>query len=77
MGFGFIPFYRWYPDKADDFSGFNQMQRGAGPGAQLGDFGLVGFADGRLSEHVNVSANLGYILNSNPKSEADGRRRPS
>ncbi|HYJ88673.1 MAG TPA: hypothetical protein VEW46_21585 [Pyrinomonadaceae bacterium] len=72
FGFGFVPFYRWYLDKANDFSGFNQMQRGAGPGADIGDFGLVMFADGRLSEHVNVSANLGYILNSNPKSEAMG-----
>jgi len=35
-------FYRWYPDKADDFKGFNQMQRGAGPGANTGDFGLIG-----------------------------------
>ena len=70
LGVGFIPFYRWYPDKAKDFSGFNQMQRGAGPGGNIGDFGLIGFIDGRLSEHVNVSANLGYILNSNPKSDA-------
>jgi hypothetical protein len=67
FGFGFIPFYRWYPDKGDSFSGFNQLQRGASPGGDIGDFGLVMFADGRLSEHVNVSANLGYILNSNPK----------
>jgi len=72
LGVGFIPFYRWYPDKANDFKGFNQMQRGAGPGANIGDFGLIGFVDGRLSEHVNVSANLGYILNSNPKSDAMG-----
>jgi len=72
LGVGVIPFYRWYPDKADDFSGFNQMQRGAGPGGSIGDFGLIGFIDGRLSEHVNVSANLGYILNSNPKSDAMG-----
>ncbi|HKO95375.1 MAG TPA: hypothetical protein VJU86_00170 [Pyrinomonadaceae bacterium] len=72
FGFGFVPFYRWYLDKANDFSGFNQMQRGAGPGADIGDFGLVMFADGRLSEHVNVSANLGYILNSNPSSDAMG-----
>jgi len=72
LGVGVIPFYRWYPDKANDFSGFNQMQRGAGPGANIGDFGLIGFVDGRLSEHVNVSANLGYILNSNPKSDAMG-----
>jgi len=69
LGVGFIPFYRWYGDKADDFAGFNQMQRGAGPGASIGDFGLIGFIDGRLSEHVNVSANFGYILNSNPKSK--------
>ena len=67
LGVGIIPFYRWYPDKADDFSGFNQLQRGASPGGDVGDFGLVGFVDGRLSKHVNVSANGGYILNSNPK----------
>jgi len=67
FGFGFIPFYRWYPDKADDAQGFNQLQRGASPGANIGDFGLVMFADGRLSKSVNLSANLGYILNSNPK----------
>src|SRR5438132_1889868 len=68
FGFGIIPFYRWYPDKPDDFQGFNQMQRGAGPGGNIGDFGLMGFADARLSKSVNLSANLGYILNSNPKS---------
>jgi len=67
LGVAVIPFYRWYPDKADDFSGFNQMQRGAGPGGDLGDFGLIGVVDGRLHKHVNLSANVGYILNSNPK----------
>src|SRR5690349_8031400 len=67
LGVGIIPFYRWWLDKADDFSGFNQMQRGAGPGGDIGDFGLIGFVDGRLGRHVNVSANGGYILNSNPK----------
>jgi hypothetical protein len=72
LGVGFIPFYRWYPNNADDFRGFNQLQRGASPGAQMGDFGLIGFIDGRLSQHINVSANLGYILNSNPKSKAMG-----
>ena len=72
LGVGFIPFYRWYPDNADDFQGFNQLQRGASPGANIGDFGLIGFVDGRLSQHVNVAANLGYILNSNPKSKAMG-----
>jgi hypothetical protein len=72
LGWGLIPFYRWYPDNANDFQGFNQLQRGASPGANIGDFGLIGFVSGRLSQHVNVSANLGYILNSNPKSKAMG-----
>jgi len=47
------------------------MQREAGPGGDIGDFGLVGFVDGRLSEHVNISVNFGYILNSNPKGLGD------
>jgi K319-like protein len=67
LGVALIPFYRWWLDKADDSSGFNQMQRGAGPGGDIGDFGLIGVVDGRLGKHVNVSANGGYILNSNPK----------
>ena len=67
LGVGLVGFYRFYPDKADDFSGFNQMQRGAGPGGDIGDFGAVLVVDGRLHKHVNVSANIGYILNSNPK----------
>ncbi len=71
FGFGFIPFYRWYGDKADDAQGFNQLNRGASPGGDIGDFGLVMFVDGRLSRSVNLSANLGYILNSNPK-DANG-----
>ena len=71
LGVGLIPFYRWYPDKADDLQGFTQLQRGAGPGGDIGDFGLIGFVDGRLSQSVNVSANFGYILNSNPKGLGD------
>ena len=70
LGWGIIPFYRWYPDKADDAAGFRQLQRGAGAGADIGDFGLIGFISGRLSKHWNVAANLGYVLNSNPKSSA-------
>ncbi len=67
-----VPFYRWYADKADDAQGFNQLQRGASPGGSIGDFGLVGVVSGRLSKRVNLSANFGYILNSNPRSEAFG-----
>ena len=67
LGVALVGFYRWHLDKADDLSGFNQLQRGAGPGGDIGDFGLVLAVDGRLHKHVNVSANIGYILNSNPK----------
>ncbi|MDT7602394.1 MAG: hypothetical protein QOF61_391 [Acidobacteriota bacterium] len=72
FGIGIIPFYRFYADKGDDFGGFNQLQRGASPGGNIGDFGLIGFVDGRLSKHVNLSANLGYILNSNPRGNFGG-----
>lgn len=72
LSLNLIPFYRFYWDKADDFSGFNQLQRGASPGGSLGDFGLVGVVGGRLSRSVHLSANFGYILNSNPRSEAFG-----
>lgn len=72
FGVAIIPFYRWYPDKANDFQGFNQLQRGASPGGDIGDFGVVGAISGRLSQHVSVAANVGYILNSNPKSDAMG-----
>jgi hypothetical protein len=67
LGAGFIGMYRWYPDKGDDFSGFNQLQRGASPGGDIGDFFVGGFVDGRLTKHINISANGGYWLNSNPK----------
>jgi hypothetical protein len=72
LGVGLVAFYRWYLDKADDFSGFNQLQRGASPGGDWGDIGLVGFVSGRLSRSVSLHANFGYILNSNPQSEAFG-----
>ncbi|HWS87444.1 MAG TPA: hypothetical protein VN282_10790 [Pyrinomonadaceae bacterium] len=72
LGVGLVAFYRWYMDKADDLSGFNQLQRGASPGGDFGDIGLVGFVSGRLSRSVSLHANLGYILNSNPKSDAFG-----
>jgi len=72
LSLNLIPFYRFYWDKADDFSGFNQLQRGASPGGSLGDFGLFGVVGGRLSRSIHLAANFGYILNSNPKSEAFG-----
>ncbi|MBA2527083.1 MAG: PKD domain-containing protein [Pyrinomonadaceae bacterium] len=72
LSLNLIPLYRFYWDKADDFSGFNQLQRGASPGGDLGDFGLVGVVGGRLSRSVHLSANFGYFLNSNPRSDAFG-----
>jgi len=72
LSFAIMPMYRWYPDKANDFSGFNQMQRGSGPGGDIGDFGLVLALDARLSRSVSVSVNGGYWLNSNPKGTFGG-----
>ena len=67
IGIGIIPFWRWYMDSPTRGGGFNMLQRGASPGGSIGDIGLIGFADARLSRRVNVSANVGYIRNSNPK----------
>ena len=69
FGWGVVAFYRWYGDTASDFSGFNQMQRGASPGGNRGDIGVTLFADSRLRPWANFSANLGYIYNSSVKGE--------
>jgi hypothetical protein len=70
LGVGIIPFYRWYNDKGDNVRGFTHLQRGASTGGNIGDFGLIGFIDGRISKHVNLSANVGYVVQSNPKDPA-------
>jgi len=80
IGIGVIPFYRFYADSADDFSGFNQLQRGSSAGSggfnpfgsNRGDIGGVLFADARLQTWVNVSANLGYIYNASIKGDFGG-----
>ena len=72
IGYGISAFYRWYPDTADDFSGFNQLQRGAGPGGGKGDFGATIFADARLAKWVNMSANVGYTYTSQAKGTFGG-----
>lgn len=64
IGFGVIPFYRFYTDSADTAAGFNQLQRGASPGGSRGDIGAILFADARLKTWMNVSGNVGYIYNS-------------
>jgi hypothetical protein len=70
IGAGVVAFYRWWLKKAT--SNFTDLQQGAGPGGNKGDFGFVGFVDGRLSRSVNVSANVGYIVNSNPRATIGG-----
>ena len=72
VGLAVIPFYRFYPDKATDFSGFNQLQRGASPGGSRGDFGVSVAADARVRNWVNVSGNVGYIYNSSVKADLPG-----
>jgi hypothetical protein len=80
IGVGVIPFYRFYADQADEFSGFNQLQRGSSAGgggwnpfsSGRGDIGGILFADARLQTWLNVSANLGYIYNSDVKGNFGG-----
>ena len=72
IGVGIVGFYRFYADQADDFSGFNQLQRGASAGGNFGDIGVVLFGDARLRKWINVSANLGYIYNSSIKAQFPG-----
>ncbi len=69
IGFGFVAYYRFYADKADGVSGFNQMQRGSGPGANNGDVGVAMFADARLAKWANLSANVEYVYTSAVKGQ--------
>ena len=69
LGVGLVGFWRYYLDKPKDVDGWNELQRGASPGGDIGDFGLIGFVSGRLSRSVSLSSNFGYILNSNPRAE--------
>ena len=73
-GYGIMAFYRWYGDTASTAGGFNQMQRGAGPGngATHGDFGGTLFVDSRLTTWANLSANVGYTVTSRVKGTFGG-----
>ncbi len=72
VGFGVVGFYRFYGDKADGPSGFNQLQRGASPGGNRGDFGGSLFLDARVAKWMNVSGNVGYTWNSSVKGDFNG-----
>ncbi len=74
VGAGIVAYYRWYQDSADDFGGFNQLQRGASPGGSRGDINVTFFADARLRRWMNLSANVGYTYNSSIKADAPGGR---
>ena len=76
VGVGIIAYYKWYPDDADDFAGFNQLQRGASPGGNggfaNGDIGVVAFADARLRRWLNLSANVGYNYTASVEADLPG-----
>lgn len=72
IGYGLIASYRWYLDTASDFAGFNQMQRGAGPGGNKGDLAVTLFTDARLAKWANFSANVGYNWTSAAKGTFGG-----
>ncbi len=72
VGFGVIGYYKFYADSASDFSGFNQLQRGASPGGNRGDFGGALFLDARVARWMNVSGNVGYNYNSSIKGDFPG-----
>lgn len=72
IGAGLVGYYRFYGDGADDFAGFNMLQRGASPGGSRGDFGLTFFTDARVRTWMNISANVGYHYNSSVKGDSAG-----
>lgn len=64
IGAGLVASYKWYADSADDFSGFNQLQRGSSPGGSWGDINVGLFAGARLARWANLSANVSYTFTS-------------
>lgn len=73
--FGVLPFYRFYGDNGNSRAGFNMLQRGASPGGNRGDFGLIGFAAARIGPHANISFNAGYTVTSNPTTDLFGGQK--
>jgi len=67
IGVGLVASFKWYVDSADDFSGFNQLQRGSSPGGDRGDIDLTLFAGARLAKWAYLSGNVGYTYTSNTK----------
>jgi len=72
VGYGFVAYYKFYADNANDASGFNQLQRGASAGGNNGDIGVTAFADARLAKWANLSANVGFMYASDAKGNFPG-----
>lgn len=73
FGVGVLTYYPWYADKPNDIKGFNQLQRGASPGGDWDDIGVVLFGGARLRALLNISADLGDVWNSNVRGELPNR----
>ena len=69
---GVVAYYRWYADNASDAAGFNQLQRGASPGGNIGDIGVTMFGGARLAKWANLSANVGFMYASDVKGDMAG-----
>jgi hypothetical protein len=69
IGAGLVASWKWYGEDAGDFSGFNQLQRGASAGGAHGDINLTLFAGARLARWANLSANVGYTYTSSADSD--------
>ena len=74
-GIALVGAYRFYMDDADDFAGFNQLQRGASPGGKWsrGDILVTGAFDGRVRPWWNIAVNVGYHWNADVKSDLFGQ----
>lgn len=72
IGYGIVAYYRWWLDTGNGFSGFNQMQRGAGPGGNKGDVHVSFFTDARFATWGNISGNVGYTWTSDAKGTFPG-----
>ena len=70
VGVGIVGAYRWFHDRAPNR--IDELFDGASPGGNRGDILGTFFVDARVGEHVNVSANIGYHLNSDIKANVDG-----
>jgi hypothetical protein len=70
VGVGIVAAYRWFHDRAPNR--IEELFDGASPGGNRGDILGTFFVDARVGEHVNISANVGYHLNSDIKANVDG-----